>query len=158
MPDAAVRAPCGRAKRVPMRADHPGFGRHLSRFAFAERNSLRTARIAAPIAQQPAPELLPVLAGLDAQAFLRASKTLRMQSPAESSEIASPRTTDPNLRARLAEMIHELREQLGVPALVKHVAADDDVEATDVGRRRVPRQSNEVDRRNAVKRCIEFEE
>src|SRR5690606_10191760 len=74
MPDAAVRAPCGRAKRVPMRADHPGFGRHLSRFAFAERNSLRTARIAAPIAQQPAPELLPVLAGLDAQAFLRASK------------------------------------------------------------------------------------
>src|SRR5690606_11953180 len=102
-------------------------------------------------------ELRPVIPGSHAQALVRAAKAHGLQSPAESSEIASPRTTDPDLGARLAETIHELREQLGVPALVKHVAADDDVETADVGRRRLPRQDDEIDRRNGVQRRVELE-
>src|SRR5690606_16068543 len=146
--DTAVRVPRGYAKRGRLRTDGPGLRPHSLRCVRAERKRLRAACVAAPIAKQAALELRPVIPGSHAQALVRAAKAHGLQSPAESSEIASPRTTDPDLGARLAETIHELREQLGVPALVKHVAADDDVETADVGRRRLPRQDDEIDRRN----------
>src|SRR5690606_18115231 len=147
----------GGAKRLRMRVLRRAWAAFCS-MHLAEPNRYRAARVAASITKQPASKLRPAFPGRHVHALLRASKPHSLQSSAESPEIASPRSADPDLRARLAATTHELREQLGVAALVQHIAADDAVETPDVGRRRRPRQNDEIDRWNAVQRRVVSQE
>lgn len=105
------------------------------------------AATASPEAKQPARVSAGRRSRLDGLTLFSDLKTLCAQRAFEAADITPARATDPDLRAPCTMPLDELRQQFGVPALVKDVAADNDIEAAEIGCRLIPTKIDEIDRR-----------
>src|SRR5690554_1481830 len=91
-----------------------------------------------------------------AQLF-RKSEALSLECAAEAAPIAPSRAGNHHLGARVGMALNQLRHQLCVVALVKHIAADDQVKVAQLRRGLFPRQIEVVERFQLVKGRVVIE-